>query len=75
MFGDHPRWREMNRGPANFGLRGETVSFTSQDGIPLKAWRLPANSTAGGAVIIAHGIDRTRQVVLLRANSSRPCRL
>ena len=41
MFGDHPRWRGMNRGPADFGLRGETVSFTSQDGIPLKAWWLP----------------------------------
>ena len=21
MFGDHPRWRGMNRGPADFGLR------------------------------------------------------
>jgi len=55
MFGDHPRWRGMNRGPADFGLRGETVSFTSQDGIPLKAWWLPANGTPRGAVIIATG--------------------
>ena len=34
MFGDHPRWRGMNRGPADFGLRSETVSFDSKDGIP-----------------------------------------
>jgi len=67
MFGFHPRWRGMNRGPADFGLRGETVSFTSQDGIPLKAWWLPANGTPRGAVIIAHGIDHTRQVMLPRA--------
>jgi hypothetical protein len=34
MFGERPRWRGMNRGPTDFGLRGETVSFSSQDGIP-----------------------------------------
>jgi hypothetical protein len=37
MFGDHPRWRGMNRAPADFGLRSETVSFDSKDGILLKA--------------------------------------
>jgi len=67
MFGDHPRWRGMNRGPADFGLVAETVSFASQDGIPLKAWWLPANGTHRGAVVIAHGIDHTRQVMLPRA--------
>ena len=67
MFGDHPRWHGINRGPADFGLRGETVSLTSQDGIPLKAWWLPAKGTPRGAVIIAHGIDHTRQVMLPRA--------
>ena len=66
-FGDHPRWRGMNRGPTDFGLRGETVSFPSQDGIPLKAWWLPAVGTPRGAVVIAHGIDHTRQVMLPRA--------
>ena len=55
MFGDHPRWHGINRGPADFGLRGETVSFTSQDGIALKAWWLLANGTPRGAVIIATG--------------------
>lgn len=67
MFGDHPRWRGMNRGPADFGLRGETVSFASQDGIPLKAWWLPADGSPRAVVIIAHGIDHTRQVMLPRA--------
>lgn len=67
MFGDHPRWRGMNRGPADFGLRSETVSFDSTDGIPLKAWWLPASRTPRAAVIIAHGIDHTRQVMLPRA--------
>jgi pimeloyl-ACP methyl ester carboxylesterase len=67
MFGDHPRWRGMGRGPADFGLRSETVSFDSTDGIPLKAWWLPASDRPRGAVIIAHGIDHTRQVMLPRA--------
>lgn len=67
MFGDHPRWRGMNRGPADFGLRSETVSFQSMDGIPLKAWWLPASGASRGAIIIAHGIDHTRQVMLPRA--------
>ena len=67
MFGDHPRWRGMNRGPSDFGLRGGTVSFDSTDGIPLKAWWLPASGTPRGAVIIAHGIDHTRQAMLPRA--------
>jgi pimeloyl-ACP methyl ester carboxylesterase len=67
MFGDHPRWRGMNRGPADFGLRSETVSFDAKDGIPLKAWWLPASGMPRGAVIIAHGIDHTREVMLPRA--------
>jgi hypothetical protein len=51
MFGNHPRWHGMNRGPADFGLRSETVSFDSTDGIPLKAWWLPASGMPRGAVI------------------------
>lgn len=67
MFGDHSRWRGMDRGPADFGLRSETVSFDSTDGIPLKAWWLPASGIPRGTVIVAHGIDHTRQVMLPRA--------
>jgi pimeloyl-ACP methyl ester carboxylesterase len=67
MIGDHPRWRGMNKGPQDFGLLGETVSFRSTDGILLKAWWLPAQGTSRATVIIAHGIDHTRQVMLKRA--------
>ena len=59
MIGDHPRWRGMNKGPQDFGLLGEAVSFRSTDGIPLKAWWLPAQGTPRVPVIIAHGIDHT----------------
>jgi pimeloyl-ACP methyl ester carboxylesterase len=54
----------MNRGPRDFGLLGETVSFRSTDRIPLKAWWLPTQGTPRATVIIAHGIDHTRQVML-----------
>lgn len=67
LIGENPRWRGMNRGPADFGLRGDTVSLQSTDGIALKAWWLPADGNARGTVIIAHGIDHTRQVMLPRA--------
>jgi hypothetical protein len=49
----------MNGGPADFGLRNETVSFDATDGIPLKAWWFPASGMPRGAAIIAHGIDHS----------------
>ncbi len=67
LFGENPRWRGMNRGPKDFGLAGETVTLQSTDGLMLKAWWLPANGEPRGDVIIAHGIDHTRQVMLPRA--------
>ncbi|MGB8258900.1 MAG: alpha/beta fold hydrolase [Terracidiphilus sp.] len=67
MIGENPRWRGMNRGPADFGLAGETVAFPSTDGVSLKAWWLPAPGRARATVVIAHGIDHTRQVMLPRA--------
>jgi len=57
----------MNKGPQDFGLQSETVSFQATDGVPLKAWWLPAEGTPRATVIIAHGIDHTRQVMLSRA--------
>ena len=67
MFGDHPRWRGMNKGPGDFGLSGETASFDSIDGVHLKAWWLPASCVPRATIIVAHGIDHTRQVMLPRA--------
>lgn len=67
LIGDHARWRGMNRGPADFGLQAETVSFRTSDGVLLRAWWLPSVGPARGSVVIAHGIDHTRQVMLPRA--------
>lgn len=67
-IGENPRWRGINRGPQDFELKGEVVSFCSQDGLSLKAWWLPAEGKARANIIIAHGIDHTRQVMLPRAS-------
>lgn len=67
LIGENPRWRGMNRGPRDFGLESETVSLRATDGVPLKAWWLPAPAPARGTVIIAPGGDHTRQVMLPRA--------
>lgn len=66
-IGENRRWRGMNRGPESFGLKSEVVSLRSTDGISLRAWWLPSDGTARASVIIAHGIDHTRQVMLPRA--------
>jgi uncharacterized protein len=57
----------MNGGPESVGLSGEVVSLRSTDGIALKGWWLPSVAPARANVIIAHGIDHTRQVMLPRA--------
>lgn len=67
MIGENPRWRGMNRGPQDFGLASETVSFNATDGVPIKAWWLPAPVPARGTVIITPGGDHTRQVMLPRS--------
>jgi uncharacterized protein len=67
LIGDNPRWRGMDRGPQDFGLEAETVSLTTSDGVLLRAWWLPAASPVRGSIVIAHGIDHTRQVMLSRA--------
>jgi len=67
LIGDHARWRGMSRGPADFGLQAETVSFRTSDGVLLRAWWLPSVGPARGSIVIAHGIEHTRQVMLPRA--------
>jgi hypothetical protein len=68
QIGENPRWRGMNRGPQDFGLTGDVVSLHSTDGILLKGWWLPSQGPARANVIIAHGVDHTRQVMLPRAS-------
>jgi len=67
LIGENPRWRGINRGPESLGLKGEVVSLRSTDGISLKAWWMPSAGSARANVIIAHGVDHTRQVMLPRA--------
>jgi alpha-beta hydrolase superfamily lysophospholipase len=67
LIGNNPRWRGMNKEPRDYGLAAETVSFVSTDGVPLRAWWIPAAQPARGSVVIAHGVDHTRQAMLDRA--------
>jgi uncharacterized protein len=67
LIGENPRWRGINRGPESFGLVGEVVSLHSTDGVSLKGWWLPSAGSSRGNVIIVHGVDHTRQVMLPRA--------
>jgi len=48
-IGEHPEWRRMTRTPADYDLSSEVVSFSSLDGIPLKAWWLPAQPAGADA--------------------------
>lgn len=48
-IGEHPEWRKMVRTPADYHLSSEVVSFSSVDGVPLKAWWLPAQPASAGA--------------------------
>jgi alpha-beta hydrolase superfamily lysophospholipase len=66
-IGEKHRWRGINRGPKDWGLNNEVVSLHSTDGISLKAWWLPSQEPARATVIIVHGVDHTRQVMLPRA--------
>ncbi len=67
LIGNHARWRESGREPAALGLASQTVSLRSADGVVLKAWWIPAQGRARGTVVIAHGVDHTREVMLPRA--------
>ncbi len=64
VIGEHPEWRKFTAQPTDFGLTAEVVSFDSKDGTPLKAWWLPAQATALGNVVLAHGRDANRSRML-----------
>jgi pimeloyl-ACP methyl ester carboxylesterase len=79
-FGEHPEWRKMVATPEDHGLRAEVVSFSSTDGVALKAWWIPAQVAGGAAgketagtssqptVILAHRRDNNRSHMLPRAS-------
>ena len=50
------RVEKLQAVPQGFGLAGESIALTSSDGIPLKAWWVPADPTHG-AVVVLHGMD------------------
>ena len=52
------RVQKLAATPATYGLQGETISLTSLDGIPLKAWWVPAQEKrARGVIVLLHGMD------------------
>jgi uncharacterized protein len=67
VVGNHPYWREIRARPEEFGLKAEDISFASEDGIPLRAWFIPASGVPRGTIILAHGIDGNRSDMLARA--------
>ena len=47
-IGSRAEWRTMVHSPAQYNLDSETVTLQSTDGIPLKAWWLPARPESAG---------------------------
>lgn len=67
VTGNHSYWRQFRARPGDFGLSAEDVSFSSEDGIPLKGWYIQAHGEPKGTVILAHGVDGNRSDMLSRA--------
>jgi pimeloyl-ACP methyl ester carboxylesterase len=68
IVGNHTYWRQLRLRPGDLGLKAEDVSFSSPDGIALRAWYIAADGTARGTVILVHGIDGNRSDMLPRAS-------
>ena len=68
VVGTHPDWRNIRTRPEDFGLKAQEISFSSLDGIPLRASFIRAPGAARGTVILAHGIDGNRSDMLPRAS-------
>ena len=59
----HPPRYPVRTSPAQYGLSFEEVAFSSQDGVELKGWVLPAQGRSGGqgpAVVICHGLGASK---------------
>jgi len=66
--GEHTEWRKMVATPEQFGMRAETVSIVSGDGINLRALWITADSVARATVVLAHGQGGNRSYMLSRAD-------
>jgi pimeloyl-ACP methyl ester carboxylesterase len=65
-IGTKPEWRKMIHSPAEYNLSSETVTLQSTDGIPLKAWWLPAqqeDAATRGAGVTQAGTPESRPSV------------
>src|ERR1051326_365600 len=58
----HPKRKPLNRTPADLGTAFEDVSFTTEDGITLSGWFIPASN--GHTLIGCHGILDNREQLL-----------
>lgn len=69
---------DSGKTPATFGLGYESVTFSSEPGIQLRGWFLPAQGEATsfrggsakqskGTLVLVHGLNRTRVEMLTRA--------
>jgi pimeloyl-ACP methyl ester carboxylesterase len=59
----HPPRYPVRTSPAQYGLSFEEVAFSSQDGVELKGWVLPAQGRSGGqgpAVVVCHGLGASK---------------
>ena len=59
----HPPRYPLHTSPAAYGLPFEEVSFSAQDGIPLKGWYLRARGgkgEKGPTVIVCHGLGASK---------------
>jgi fermentation-respiration switch protein FrsA (DUF1100 family) len=50
--------RTSDKLPSEYGLEYESIEFSSTDGIPLKGWWIPANSSA--TIVVIHGFGANR---------------
>jgi len=51
----HPPRSTSNTTPQDLGMTAENVSFTSDDGTPLKGWFIPAPTATTKTILILHG--------------------
>ena len=65
--GTRPQDLQDRATPGDYGLSYRTVLLRSEDGVRLAGWLLRARHPGGCAVVLAHGLFRSRREVLDRA--------
>lgn len=51
----HPEREQVANTPTGLGLEWEWANFTTDDGVPLVGWWMPANGSANETVVFLHG--------------------